>query len=24
VQDNPFGTAVERAMRRLAGRKDRQ
>jgi preprotein translocase subunit SecA len=24
VQDNPFGTAVERAMRRLAGRKDHQ
>ncbi len=24
VQDNPFGTAAERAMRRLAGRKDRQ
>jgi preprotein translocase subunit SecA len=24
VQDNPFGTALERAMRRLAGRKDRQ
>jgi preprotein translocase subunit SecA len=24
VQDNPFGTAVERAMRSLAGRKDRQ
>jgi preprotein translocase subunit SecA len=24
VQDNPFGTAVERAMRRLAGRKERQ
>jgi preprotein translocase subunit SecA len=24
VQDNPFGSAMERAMRRLAGRKDRQ
>jgi preprotein translocase subunit SecA len=24
VQDNPFGTTLERAMRRLAGRKDRQ
>jgi preprotein translocase subunit SecA len=24
VQDNPFGTALDRAMRRLAGRKDRQ
>jgi preprotein translocase subunit SecA len=24
VQDNPFGTVLDRAMRRLAGRKDRQ
>ncbi len=24
VQDNPFGSAMERAMRRLAGRRDRQ